>query len=107
MRQINLLSTQTHGKVWNRFTAWCESRGYGDMPATSSALRDYVLHLSKQGKAIGNIQQILAVIARTHILSGHISLTGSIPVQAALRECRWRNASTNPRSSERIKVLCN
>jgi site-specific recombinase XerD len=56
---------------WNRFAAWCGSRGAHALPATVATLACYLAHLAEHGKKASTIRRARVAIGMMH---GHLGL---------------------------------
>jgi site-specific recombinase XerD len=79
---------------WRDFCGWCESHGFGPLPATPETVASYIAECAQYLKP-GSIQRRLSAIAEAHKVTGTDSPTHSAIVANTMKGIR-RTLGTAP-----------
>ena len=104
MHKVCLNTSYQYRKIWAQFVEWCEDTGRESCPASGNSIASYVDYMTSKGRLPSSVKKAVSAIHRFHTEQGHMSMTESIPVRAAVARACKHNEVTKP--LERLKVMC-
>jgi len=79
---------RAYASDWRQFAAWCESNGFGSLPANPATVAAYFAHLADSGKKASTIDRARAAIHMAHISAAVTDPTAAESVKKTLQGIR-------------------